>query len=299
MSTRRFIIGLTLGDPAGIGPELVAAAVKKYSRARNFELRLIGSAQGVRPGKLSKTSARIALGALKESYRLLKSGEISAVVNAPVHKGNLSTVGFHFPGQTEFYADCAGLKPDDVTMMMTSKKFSVSLVTTHCALARVPKLLTPAAILTTIRRTAEALKGMGIAKPRIAVCGLNPHAGEGGLFGSEEKIISASIHQASKKLGRAVTLTGPWPPDTVFIAARDGKHDAVVSMYHDQGLIPFKLLAFDSGVNLTLGLPFLRAAPDHGTALDIAGKGVASPASFFTAIELVAGLLQRGKNAVG
>lgn len=286
------IIGLTIGDPAGIGPELVAAALRHY-RNRNIQPVVIGSSAGVRPGKLSRLSAQRALAALEKSAVLLKSGKIDGVVNAPVHKENLVGIGFHYPGQTEFYAARAGLKSSDVTMMMTSKKWSVALVTTHCALADVAKKITPASITRTIRRTAAALVGMGIRKPRIAVCGLNPHAGEGGLFGQEEKrIIAPTLKKIQDELPD-VDISGPWSADTIFISAQKRKYDAVICMYHDQGLIPFKLMNFDSGINLTLGLPFLRASADHGTALDIAGKGLASPASFFHAIDLVAGLARR------
>jgi len=287
------IIGLTMGDPAGIGPELITAALHHY-QGRNIRLVVIGSATGVRPGKLSRLSARRALDALEKSAVLLKKGEINGVVNAPVHKENLVGIGFSYPGQTEFYADRAGLKSGDVTMMMTSRKLSVALVTTHYALADVPRKLTGPAITRTIRRTVAALTGMGIRKPRIAVCGLNPHAGEGGLFGREEKsIIFPALKKARGEFGTRAEISGPWSADTIFISAQKGKYDAVICMYHDQGLIPFKLMNFDSGINLTLGLPFLRASADHGTALDIAGKGTASPSSFFHAIDLVAKLARR------
>lgn len=280
------VLGLTLGDPAGIGPELVARAVQHFSRKKpGWRFRIIGNAQGITPGKLSKTSARRAWAALRESVELLRSGEIQAVVNGPVHKENLAGVGFAFPGQTEFYANAFGLEEDDVTMMLAADRLRVGLVTTHCSLREAIRKMTVARIVRRGRQVLEGLRDMGIARPRLAVAGLNPHGGEGGRFGAEEiKIITPAVAQLKTlKMGE---VSGPYSPDAVYRAAWNGSCDAVLSMYHDQGLIPLKMVGFDSGVNVTLGLPYWRTAPDHGTAVDLAGKGKASPLSFFAAVAL-------------
>jgi 4-hydroxythreonine-4-phosphate dehydrogenase len=258
----------------------------------NVSVRLIGSAAGFAPGKLSRRSAAAALAALNESARLIRGGEIHAVVNAPVCKKNLAQIGFNFPGQTEFYAHAFGLADHEVTMTMQSEKLRVALVSTHCSLSAAVKMLTPALIVTHAERTLTLLKKMDVARPRLAVCGLNPHAGEGGLFGDEErKIVQPAVARLRKKFG--LTVSGPLPADTVFNHAIAGKFDAVLCLYHDQGLIPFKLLAFEEGVNLTLGLPFWRSSPDHGTAADIAGKNLASAESLIAALTLTAKLLNR------
>jgi 4-hydroxythreonine-4-phosphate dehydrogenase len=253
-------------------------------------VRLIGSAAGFVPGRLSKRSAACALAALEESVRLLKNGEIQAVVNAPVNKENLSRVGFKFPGQTEFYAHAFGLKEHEVTMTMQSEKLRVALVSTHCSLLAAVKLLSPELIKAHAGRTLALLQKIGIRRPRLAVSGLNPHAGEGGMFGDEEiRILRPAISALKKKHGAAIA--GPFSADTLFSQAAAGKYDAVLCLYHDQGLIPFKLLAFEEGVNLTLGLPFWRSSPDHGTAADIAGKNLASAQSMLSALTLTAKLL--------
>ncbi|MDR1191004.1 MAG: 4-hydroxythreonine-4-phosphate dehydrogenase PdxA [Verrucomicrobiales bacterium] len=285
------VIGLTIGDPCGIGPEIIAKALTVFKPSRfNVSVRLIGSAAGFTPGKLSTRSAAAALAALDESARLIHSGEIQAVVNAPVCKKNLAQIGFNHPGQTEFYARAFGLADHAVTMTMQAKKLRVSLVSTHCSLSAAIKLLTPELIITHAERTLALLKKIGVARPRLAVCGLNPHAGEGGMFGDEEqKIIRPAVRHLQKK--RGVTVSGPWPADTVFNHAVAGKFDAVLCLYHDQGLTPFKLLAFAEGVNLTLGLPFWRSSPDHGTAADIAGKNLASAESLVAALTLTAKLV--------
>jgi len=289
------VLGLTLGDPAGIGPELVASAVKFFSRKQpDWQFRVIGTAAGTIPGKLSNTSAKRALDALKESVDLLKSGEIQAVINGPVHKENLTRVGFKFPGQTEFYADAFGLGEDEVTMMLAADRLRVGLVTTHCSLLEAIERMTVERIVARGRQVLQGLRDMGIARPRLAVAGLNPHAGEGGQFGDEEgRIILPAVRKLrALKLGE---VTGPFSPDAVYRSAWNGAYDAVLSMYHDQGLIPLKMVGFDSGVNVTLGLPSTRTAPDHGTAVDLAGKGKASPLSFYAAIELAARLAGNGR----
>ena len=287
------VLGLTLGDPAGVGPELVAQARAHFSLVQPlWKFRVLGSAHKIMPGRLSKTSAQRALAALQESVVLLKSGQIHAVVNGPVHKENLTGIGFSFPGQTEFYADAFGLKEDDVTMLLAAKRLRVGLVTTHCSLREALRKMTVTRIVKRGRQVMEGLRAMGIPHPRLAVAGLNPHAGEGGLFGDEEcKTIAPAVTLLRElNLGE---VSGPYSPDAIYRSAWQGSYDAVLSMYHDQGLIPLKMVGFESGVNITLGLPYWRTAPDHGTALDLAGKGKASPQSFFAAIELAGSLVTK------
>jgi 4-phospho-D-threonate 3-dehydrogenase / 4-phospho-D-erythronate 3-dehydrogenase len=286
------VIGITMGDPAGIGSEVVDKALSAVSpRALGVSFHLIGQSSKSQPGRPSLKSARVALAALEESVALLKAGKIQAVVNAPVAKAGLNKVGFAYPGQTEFYAQAFGLRAEQVTMMMVSEKLKVALTSTHCSLRQAIARLKPQDILIHGTSLFEMLQHQGIKKPRIAVCGLNPHAGEKGLFGQEEeKIIIPGIKMLRKKHRSPVTVTGPHSPDAVFIQALRGEVDGVLSLYHDQGLIPFKLVAFAEGVNLTWGLPFVRVSPDHGTAFDIAGKGVACSASMEAALRLAARL---------
>ncbi|MDD5260439.1 MAG: 4-hydroxythreonine-4-phosphate dehydrogenase PdxA [Methylacidiphilales bacterium] len=287
------VIGITLGDPGGVGPEVVAAALRRFPASKSgVQLRVLGSKAGVAPGKLTKRSAQYAIDALLESVDLLRRGEIQAVVNAPVSKENLSRVGFRHPGQTEFYAEAFGLGPEEVTMSMQSDKLRVFLVSTHCSLKEAIRRLDADGICLHAGHALDVLKKMGIRRPRIAVCGLNPHAGEHGLFGDEEeRFIEPAVLRLRKKFGPL--FHGPFSPDTVFGHALSGKYDGVLCHYHDQGLIPFKLVAFEDGVNLTLGLPFWRSSPDHGTALDIAGKGLASCKSFLAALRLTAALARK------
>jgi len=293
------ILGITLGDPSGIGPEIIDCALPEFQREfPGIAVRLIGSTAGVRPGRPTLRSARLALEALEESARLLKGGEIRAVVNGPVHKAWLMRVGFRFPGQTEFYAARSGLKPGEVTMLMASPRLNVALATTHVSLRQAVTRLRPGMITTAARRVAEFLRASGVARPRIAICGLNPHAGEDGAFGNEERTVVLPALKALKKI-RTLRADGPAVPDAVYRHALEGRYDAVVALYHDQGLIPFKLASFEDGVNVTLGLPFLRCAPDHGTAHDIAGKGRASHASLLSALRLAGRWLEKQKTVDG
>jgi len=282
------VIGITLGEPAGVGPEVVQKALQHLSRkSLGATFRLIGDVRGARPGKPTPKSARQALAALEESVALLKTGQIQAVVNAPVHKAHLQKVGFAYPGQTEFYARSFRLREEQVTMMMVSDKLNVALISTHCSLKQAIGRVSSKGIVIHGTRLIEMLKCKGVKKPRIAVCGLNPHAGEEGLFGNEEgKIISPGILALRKRHSGKALVSGPHSPDAIFSSALQGKVDGVLCLYHDQGLIPFKLVAFEEGVNLTWGLPFVRVSPDHGTAFDIAGKGVACSSSMESAIRL-------------
>lgn len=272
-----------MGDPAGVGPELVRKAVRKLGRT--ILIRTIGGTNRICPGKPNLAGAKKAKEALVESVRLLRAGQISAVVNGPVSKEWLFRVGFCFPGQTEFYAKAFGKKPEDVTMMMIGPRLRVALASTHLSLKKAVHNLTKVQIVRAGVHLAETLKKLGIRKPRIAVCGLNPHAGEGGKFGDEEKkIVAPAVKELRKRSGGKVS--GPESPDTVFWRAVRGEFDGVVALYHDQGLIPAKLLDFDSTVNVTAGLPVVRCSPDHGTAFALAGKGKAKPDSLIAAIRL-------------
>ena len=285
-------LGITLGDPAGVGPELVREAIRRMGRS--YQLRLIGESAGVCVGRPTLNGARMALEALQESVRLLKSGEIAGVVNGPVSKEWLRRVGFQFPGQTEFYAKAFGMKGSEVTMMMIGPRLRVALVSTHLSLKKAVNNLSKGGIVRAGVHLAETLRRMGFRKPRIAVCGLNPHGGEGGLFGNEErKVVEPAVRELSKKVGYKVW--GPESPDTVFWRAGKGEFDGVVALYHDQGLIPAKLLDFESTVNVTVGLPVVRCSPDHGTAFDLAGRGKAKADSLMAAIRLAGQLACGGR----
>ena len=274
-------IGITLGDPAGIGPEVMQAALGSMEVASGCGVELIGSTVGHIPGKPTDASARAALEAMEEAARRLLVGEIQAVVTGPVCKHALHRVGFEFPGQTEFFA--ARARVEDFAMCLTGGALTVALVTAHLPLARVASLLSLDEIVRVGRLLQDFLILRGKKNPRIAVAGLNPHAGEQGDMGREEIDIIAPAVACLSQMGNFV---GPLPPDTLFYRAVEGDFDGVLCMYHDQGLIPLKLHAFHEGVNVTLGLPFIRTSPDHGTAFDIAGRGVARPDSMRQAIRL-------------
>ncbi len=274
-------IGITFGDPAGIGPEVMQAALGSMEIPAGCGVELIGSTLGHMPSKPTAASARAAVDAMEEAARRLLSGEIQAVVTGPVCKHALHRVGFEFPGQTEFFAARAGV--ENFAMCLTGGLLTVALVTAHVPLARVASLLSVEDIVRVGRLLQDFLILRGIKNPRIAVAGLNPHAGEQGDMGREELDIIAPAVACLSQMGNFV---GPLPPDTLFHRAVEGDFDGVLCMYHDQGLIPLKLHAFHEGVNVTLGLPFIRTSPDHGTAFDIAGRGVARPDSMRHAIRL-------------
>jgi 4-hydroxythreonine-4-phosphate dehydrogenase len=282
-------IGLTVGDPSGIGPEIAAAALRQFSQP-GVEIVPIGPMEPISPGKPGPSTSRLALAALEEAARLALDGSIHAIVTGPVSKHQLHQVGFIHPGQTEFFAAKSGTR--DFTMILTGGPLTVGLATVHVPLAEVPPRLTTASILRTGRHLAEFCRSRGIDQPRIAMAGLNPHAGENGDLGHEELTLLAPA-LATLQSDPNAFFSGPWSPDTVFYRAARGEFDAVLCQYHDQGLIPLKLLAFDQGVNVTWGLPFLRASPDHGTAYDIAGQGVARPDSLLAALELAASIRPR------
>lgn len=274
---------ITLGDPAGVGPEVIDLALSSGKIDPAFEIEVIGDRAAGTPGKPDTRSAAAALAALDESVRQLKLGLADAVVTGPVSKEGLQSLGFPFPGQTEYFANAFGVS--DYGMLLTGDTLTVGLATIHVPLAAVPALLTTEEIVRMGRLMEAFLKRRGIARPRIAVAGLNPHAGENGAFGDEESRI---ILPAIGILNSATegSFTGPAVPDAIFRDAAQGNFDAVLAMYHDQGLIPLKLLDFDSAVNVTLGLPKPRTSPDHGTAFAIAGKNLANPSSMIAAIRL-------------
>ena len=286
---KRPVIGITLGDAAGIGPEVARAALASGQLDPGFDYQIIGSCPGAVPGRPDEASARAAISALEDSVQLLNSGEIAAVVTAPISKDHLAGYGFDFPGQTEFYADRFGCW--NFQMCLTGPHLTVGLVTIHEPLGSVPSLLSTAGIVRHGILLADFCQRRGKPAPRIAVAGLNPHAGENGRMGREEITIIRPAVDALNLAAGPASFHGPLPPDTLFYQAARGQYDAVLCMYHDQGLIPLKLLDFDEAVNLTLGLPVVRTSPDHGTAFDIAGKGLASATSMTAAIRLAAELV--------
>jgi len=286
---KRPLILITPGDPAGIGPEIIAKALASPELPRHCDYLLLPYETTCTPGKPDAVSARIALDALEEAARRLREGTADAVVTGPVSKEGLQAIGFPYPGQTEFFCDRLGAS--DVTMCLTGDHLTVALVTIHIPLAEVAGALTQPAIVQSGRHLAEYLRQRLRRPPRIAVCGLNPHAGENGAFGREEiEIIAPAIAQL-QALGIGA-FSGPHVPDAIFRDAARGDYDAVLCMYHDQGLIPLKLLDFDNAVNITLGLPRPRLSPDHGTAFAIAGKNIAHHSSLLRALQRAAEMLE-------
>jgi 4-hydroxythreonine-4-phosphate dehydrogenase len=301
-------LAVTLGDPRGIGPEITARALETplaaeiiavgaddqiaaIPAARRIAVGSWGEGYGEhgtagRPGPSRAVKAgRITGAAIETAVRLAMHGEADAIVTAPAHKHALNLAGFQWPGHTEWLAHLAG--DVDVAMMLAADQLRVVLVTTHVPLRDVPHLLTTDKIIRTGRVTDRALREWwGLAAPRLAICALNPHAGESGLFGDEEERV---LRPAAQALG----ASGPWPADTVFVRAMRGEFDAVLAPYHDVGMTAIKVAAFGRGVNITLGLPFPRTSPDHGTAFDIAGMGRADPSSMRQALELAVELAGR------
>jgi 4-hydroxythreonine-4-phosphate dehydrogenase len=289
-------IGITLGDCAGIGPEIVDLALKSGRVPDSAEYVTIGRQPDCKPGAPTIETARAAAAALEEAVTRARRGELHAIVTGPIHKARMYEAGFKFPGQTEFFAERCSV--ENFAMCLTGGKITVALVTAHIPLSQVPGALKQSEIVRVGSLLLDFLKRREIDSPRIAVAGLNPHAGESGKIGREEiEIIAPAVAELQKKCGARSTITGPASPDTIFHRAAEGEVDAVLSMYHDQGLIPLKLHAFHNGVNVTLGLPFPRTSPDHGTAFEIAGKGIARADSMIAAINLAVELSQNRKSS--
>ena len=285
-------IGYTLGDQAGIGPEVIAAALASLS---NAPVRLVpmGPAIPCTPGIPTEATARAAWDQLETAADALRSGAIDAVVTAPICKQALQHLGFPFPGQTEFFASRLGVSR--FSMCLTGEHLTVALCTTHLALEEVAQALTKEQIVSVTELLCDFLRGQGTPCPRIAIAGLNPHNGENGAFGVQEQtIIIPALELLQKTLADRAIITGPCVPDTVYRDAASGLYDGIVAPYHDQALIPLKLLDFDNAVNATLGLPRLRVSPDHGTAFSIAGRGIASPTSTIRAFHLAIRSIQTG-----
>ena len=281
-------LAVTLGDPRGIGPEVVKKALALGPL--DAEVLIVGSReQGAGPSAARLTpeaAGRIAGQAVEQAVQLAREGKADAIVTGPVEKHALHLAGFRYPGLTELLSHLAG--DVEVAMMLATGSLRVVLVTTHIPLRDVPAQVTTERVVCCGRLAERALRDWwGIPAPRLAVCALNPHAGESGLFGDEDERVLAP---AARALGAA----GPVPADTVFVRAMRGEFDAVITPYHDVGMTAVKVAGFGKGVNVTLGLPFPRVAPDHGTAFDIAGRGVADAGSMRTALELAADLARRG-----
>ena len=320
-------IGITLGDVNGIGPEIALKAARRLSRLRDTQLVLIGSrpvldrqarklrlhlppagrpdapprssvfvwdpapdfAPAWQPGRITADASRAAAAWIHFAVEACLDGQLDGMVTAPICKEGLKMAGLTVPGHTEMLAQLCDT--DRFAMMLFGGPLRVILATRHVPLAQVSATLTRASLLETIELAGEALPWLGCRRARIGVCGLNPHAGDGGALGDEEqRIITPAIAAARRKGFR---VSGPVPADVIFHQAVHGRHDAVVAMYHDQGLGPLKMLAFESGVNVTLGLPIVRTSPDHGTAFDIAGRGRANPSSMEEAIRWAAKLARR------
>jgi len=280
-------IAITAGDPAGIGPEIAAKAAAD-ARVRGACQPIVYGSEGGRfePGRLSADAGRAAHDAIVRAVAAAQRGDVDAIATAPINKEAFRLAGLRWNGHTDLIAHLTGAS--DVAMLFYSEALRVVLATIHIALSEVPRALTIESLTRTIALTARELPRFGIARPRIGLCGLNPHAGEHGLFGAEE--ISTLIPAVTACRDKGIDVSGPFPADTIYIRARRGEFDVVVACYHDQGLIPVKLVAFGQAVNVTLGLPIIRTSVDHGTAFDIAGKGIADPESLIAAVLLAARL---------
>ncbi|HUO02417.1 MAG TPA: 4-hydroxythreonine-4-phosphate dehydrogenase PdxA [Rhizomicrobium sp.] len=293
---------ITMGEPSGIGPEIARAAFDELGgRIGNHPLQLVGDAAvfpgrdviptkaktDAKPGRPDPRNAAAVIEAIETAVKACLAGEAAALVTAPIHKAVLKEAGFPYPGHTEFLGFLT--KAPRAVMMLASEKLRVVPLTIHTALAEVPKAITRDAILETAEIILAALaRDFAVPRPRLAVAGLNPHAGEEGMLGMEEKKTIAPAVEALKERGHDVI--GPLSADTLFHDEARKRYDAVLTMYHDQGLIPIKTLSFWDGVNVTLGLPVVRTSPDHGTAFDIAGKGNADHRSMIAAIRMAAAI---------
>jgi len=319
-------LAITMGDPGGIGPEVVVRALNSPEIRKICTPIVVGDAAVLEqalallkfPLKLRIIKSPKEAGTARHSIDLIHqetkkkfqkkrptpegggacagyiikaiglalNKRVDGIVTAPISKEGLKMAGYRWPGHTEMLSELT--KTKDYAMMLVGGSLRVILVTIHTALKNVPDLITRQKVLKTIRPAKKACDMLGLKKPKIAIAGLNPHAGEAGIFGDEEtRMIIPAVKRALKE---GIPASGPYPPDTIFHKAYRGEVDIVVCMYHDQGLIPLKMIAFDKGVNVTVGLPFVRTSPDHGTAYDIAWKGIANPSSMIEAIQLAAKL---------
>jgi 4-hydroxythreonine-4-phosphate dehydrogenase len=292
-------VAVTTGDPSGIGPEIVAAAIRDsrvleacepvaYGPLETQELKQFPA------GRVAAESGHAAYGTILAAVDDARAGRVDAIATAPVNKASFAAAGLPWKGHTDLLAHLCGVP--DVVMMFWSEPLRVVLATVHVPLADVSTLLTAESLLTTLEITHASLPRFGLARPRLAVAGLNPHAGEDGLMGREEiDVVRPAVARAREQ---GVDVSGPFPADTLFVRASRGEFDVVVAAYHDQGLVPVKLLAFGKAVNVTLGLPIVRTSVDHGTAFDIARQGKADPSSMIEAI-LLAARLGRGQEKSG
>ena len=281
-------IAITVGDPAGVGPELVEKTVRDPQVLAACEPVVYGPPGTARfaPGVLSADAGRAGYDALVRAVDDARAGRVAAVATAPINKEAWALAGLPWRGHTELLAHLTGAPR--VAMMFYSRHLRVVLASVHVALADVPRLLTFELVVETIRLAARELPRFGFERPRLALAGLNPHAGEHGLIGREDGEVLLPAVNACREEG--ISVEGPFPADTLFVRAVRGEFDAVVACYHDQGLVPIKLVAFGHAVNVTLGLPIIRTSVDHGTAFDIAGRGVADPGSLIEAVRLAARL---------
>jgi len=289
-------VAVTTGDPAGIGPEIAAKAVADPRVGGVCEPMIFAAdrTDDIRPGEVSAAAGRAAYDTIVRAVAAARNGTVEAIATAPVSKLAFAQAGLPWKGHTDLLAHLCGTSR--VAMLFHAPHLKVVLATVHVPLSEVPRLLTRERLLETIQLTAEWLPHIGVIRPRIAVAGLNPHAGEGGVLGTEDANVIAPAVDAARQEG--IDASGPWPADTVFVRASRGEFDAVVACYHDQGLIPIKLLAFGQAVNVTIGLPIIRTSVDHGTAFDIAGKGIADASSLIEAI-LLAAQLAKHRTAAG
>lgn len=289
--TRRPRIGVTVGDPAGIGPEIARKAAADARLAAVCDVVLYGPSteaqlSAFERGRVTADAGRAAYDAIVEAVADAQAGRIDAVATAPINKEAFAAAGLPWRGHTELLAHLTNAPR--VAMMFYAEALRVVLATVHIPIAEVPGALTRDLVEGIITLTAAELPRFGFAAPRVAVAGLNPHAGEHGLIGGEERDVLVPAVAACR--ARGITVDGPFPGDTIFVRAMRGEFDVVVACYHDQGLIPIKLAAFGKAVNVTLGLPIVRTSVDHGTAFDIAGRGIADPSSLIEAIRLAAKL---------
>ena len=287
-------VAITIGDPAGIGPEIAAKAAADPRVLELCTPVLYGRiyTPGVRAGTLSAEAGRTAYGAIVAAVEDAIAGDVDAIATAPVNKAAFALAGLPWRGHTELLAHLTGAP--SVAMMFHADALRVVLATIHEPLASVPRLLTRELLAGVIRLASRDLPRFGFSQPRLAVCGLNPHAGEGGVLGDEEqRVIEPAIAACA---GEGIRVAGPFPADTLFVRASRGEFDAVIACYHDQGLIPVKLLAFGKAVNVTLGLPIIRTSVDHGTAFDIAGRNAADPGSMIEAVMLAARLARAARD---